>query len=303
MLTVYFLARITERNSSPLNSLAVAVIAVLIINPLWIHTLGFQLSVSAVAGIIILAPKLNPVPNRKKVMKLHRFGAMIAVPLAALLSTAPFVLLHFHHLPIMSVPANMVAALVFPAFMTLGALSVLLDCLGWSVGWLTAVVEWLRQIMETLCRMCESLGEGPLSDVYISSTTFALLLGALLLLALLLHCPARFRGACALALLTCVLFIGVEGRAPMREIVVHNSRYGTSLGIITPDTAIVVHSGNRIPPQLDNYFRGRRRTPARLTGDFTTDHVSRRGDYLLAGNRILSITELSAPEKSYTINF
>lgn len=82
MISIYLGAKISERDAYPLNSLCIAVFIILAINPYWLFSIGFQLSVAAVLGLIAFANKLNPVPRRLGLA--HKAASLVAVPLAAL---------------------------------------------------------------------------------------------------------------------------------------------------------------------------------------------------------------------------
>lgn len=76
-----------ERPPQGLNALAVAVMTMVVSEPSVVERLGFQLSVAATAGIVVLAPWLAsalPLPEQ--------IGRWLAVPLAAQLSTLPWIL-------------------------------------------------------------------------------------------------------------------------------------------------------------------------------------------------------------------
>lgn len=138
MFSVYLAARITERGAMPLNSLCVAFFIMLAINPYQLFSIGFQLSFCAVAGILVFARRLNPVPERRH--RLYTLVALVTVPVAALLGTAPVILAWFNRLPFATIALNAVATLVFPVFMTCGAVAGLLESFGTPHGvptWLT----------------------------------------------------------------------------------------------------------------------------------------------------------------------
>ena len=52
MFTVYIISKVIERDYIGFNSLFTAIIVILLINPLWLFTPGFQLSVLSVASIL-----------------------------------------------------------------------------------------------------------------------------------------------------------------------------------------------------------------------------------------------------------
>jgi competence protein ComEC len=94
------------RQLRPLNSLLLAAVVLLIIEPLWIWDVGFQLSFLATLGLVVSATpiqkKLDFVPPA--------LAEAIAVPLAATIWTLPIQLWTFKVVPLYSLPANVIAA-------------------------------------------------------------------------------------------------------------------------------------------------------------------------------------------------
>jgi competence protein ComEC len=91
-----------------INSLAVSAVLLLLIDPLMISNIGFQLSYLAIVGIVFInkpiADLLNP---KNKIVK--EIWGLIAVSLAAQIATAPLTMLYFHQFPAYFIPANLVA--------------------------------------------------------------------------------------------------------------------------------------------------------------------------------------------------
>jgi competence protein ComEC len=91
-----------DRRVKPLGSLLIAVTALLLIMPIWIWDLGFQLSVLATLGIIITAPYLE----KKFDFLPPKIANIIAIPLAASLWTLPLLLSQFSLLFLQAIPLN-----------------------------------------------------------------------------------------------------------------------------------------------------------------------------------------------------
>lgn len=124
MLSTFYLCRLTQIQPNSFNSLTLAVGIMICVNPYWLWSAGFQLSVSAVLGLLIFASAINPVPTRY--IHFRRGVEFFAVPFAAMLGTLPIVLIWFHRLPLLSIPLNAIAAIIFPIFMCAGAITVAL---------------------------------------------------------------------------------------------------------------------------------------------------------------------------------
>jgi competence protein ComEC len=86
------------------RSLALAVTALVLIDPLLVHSIGFALSVAATAGILVLAPRIGRrVPGPPWVV------VPLAVTLAAEVAVAPILAVVFGGVPLVSLPANLLA--------------------------------------------------------------------------------------------------------------------------------------------------------------------------------------------------
>jgi competence protein ComEC len=87
-----------------LRLLALAVSGAVLVDPLLVHALGFQLSVGATIGIALLAGPLGrvlPGPTW--------FAEPLAITIAAQIGVAPVALPAFGGLPLASLPANLLA--------------------------------------------------------------------------------------------------------------------------------------------------------------------------------------------------
>lgn len=93
------------RPASPLRTLCLAVIVIVIVDPLIVWSLGFRLSLSATLGIIVLAP-----PISRRIPGHRRLARAIAVPVAAQIGVAPVSIPVFGPQPLLAVPANVLAA-------------------------------------------------------------------------------------------------------------------------------------------------------------------------------------------------
>lgn len=108
MFTFISLGNASKRNVHIINSLSVSAILLLLIDPLMISNIGFQLSYLAIVGIVFInkpiANLLNP--SNKYAGKIWD---LIAVSLAAQIATAPLTMLYFHQFPVYFIPANLIA--------------------------------------------------------------------------------------------------------------------------------------------------------------------------------------------------
>lgn len=101
IMAVFFLiAVVLRRQKSILHIIAAAALFVLILNPLALFTVSFQLSFSSVLAIALIYPRLLSRLEQKQLSiagKLYTyFYAAISVSVAATLGSLPFMLLHFN---------------------------------------------------------------------------------------------------------------------------------------------------------------------------------------------------------------
>jgi competence protein ComEC len=103
------------RPASSVRLLALAVTGLILVDPLLVHQVGFQLSVLATAGIVVLARPLNRLLPLPPVLALP-----LSVTLAAQLATGPLLAFVFGPVPLAAVPANLLAEPVAGAAMVYG---------------------------------------------------------------------------------------------------------------------------------------------------------------------------------------
>jgi len=104
MAAVAALATVLGRSASSARVLSLAVIALILMHPLIVHSLAFQLSVAASLGILVIGPMLAPLIPGPRV-----FSEAVAVTSGAQLAVSPLLIAIFGGLPVASLPANIAA--------------------------------------------------------------------------------------------------------------------------------------------------------------------------------------------------
>ncbi len=116
MLTIALMAKIFYQVYNPVNTLALAAVIILVINPLSLNSLGWQLSFAATAGILLILPLIVNQYGKSKLVK------SIGLVLAAQLVTLPIIINTFNYFPLYSIPANLTIVPVSFAALILGLL-------------------------------------------------------------------------------------------------------------------------------------------------------------------------------------
>jgi len=142
MTSTLVLGKVRGVRSHSLNSLALAVAILLILNPFQAKSFGFALSVAATAGIIIFAEPLE-----------RKLPQVIAIPLAATIACTPIIVLLSGQLSWSSLPANILASIAVTPVTILGLISALFANVSVTLGevifsgtqpfawWITAVAR------------------------------------------------------------------------------------------------------------------------------------------------------------------
>lgn len=223
MLSVFYIARLLQRGSSSYNSLALAFGLLLLVQPRWLYSVGLQLSVGAVLGILIFAGRLNPASMRYPAA--HRIFEVFTVPVAALLGTAPVLLCRFHSLPMLTVITNAFVSLLFLPFIVLGIAAVTFSCFGVPIGALSAVLTFLYNIIVRICEYSDSATA--ISNIYLSELSLCLLLACIVFAAILIHMTGkrtRLAAGCAVAVLAILSACSREDAPQNEMLVAGNSR-------------------------------------------------------------------------------
>jgi len=122
-------------------------------NPYTLLDPGFQLSFAAVAAIFVLVPPIirrlegYPVPAK--------LAGVVAVSAACGLATAPILWLQFHAVPLLTVPANALAAPVMAPLLALAFAAALTGivsppaaaAVAWVNGWCAAYLAWCARVV------------------------------------------------------------------------------------------------------------------------------------------------------------
>ena len=171
MFSMFIVNDMVGRRVVPLNLLALAAIVMILAEPLLLYDVGWQLSFSAVAGILLAQPAIRA---------LHTpFGQAAAVSVAATLATLPVVVATFHRLPLYFIIANVIVVPAAGVILALSLLYMLLPC---------AVTAWPLQMLlrgtDSLTEWVGSLPYAMAENLYLSAPLMAAL--TLLVISLLL---------------------------------------------------------------------------------------------------------------------
>jgi competence protein ComEC len=154
--TLVLAARLFGRRVSPLHFMTTMLAAVLAYNPLLVYNTGFQLSVAAVFGILLLRKPLKCLVEGTLLRPFKKPGSisnLLSVSLAAQIATAPIVAAAFEEVSVIGALTNLIAVPLSGPILTLGLLGsilgnvapVLAYPLNASNGFLVTILEWVAR--------------------------------------------------------------------------------------------------------------------------------------------------------------
>ncbi len=145
-----------NRRTNTYNTLAVSACLLLLINPLTLFNIGFQLSYLAVASIVFFQPKFSALITTKNKASKYLWD-LITVSLAAQLGTTPISILYFHQFPsyfllsnIIVVPAAAIILYLGMAFFFVSFIPGISHALAFLLKYTTYLLNHSIQFIENL---------------------------------------------------------------------------------------------------------------------------------------------------------
>ena len=175
MMILFLIAPLLRRENDPPTSLAAAAVILLLINPLTVASISFQLSFAAMAGLILVTPRVQDrlckdergksrLPKGVRGTLARRAAATFSASLGAAVFTTPLCALWFGFVPLYSVLTNLLCLWVMSTAFMLGypvcILGMIWTPLGRICGW---VVSWLPRYASWVVKMIAKL---PMAAVY-----------------------------------------------------------------------------------------------------------------------------------------
>ena len=111
MTTLLLIAAIMGRMAFSLRNVCLVFCAIFLINPYYVMTAGFQLSFSAIFGLVWFWTIVNPQMPNNKILRIICTATLTAI--IASVFTAPFIALHFYSVPLYSILGNLILLPIF----------------------------------------------------------------------------------------------------------------------------------------------------------------------------------------------
>jgi len=158
MVSVFLLTLLFDRDQDLINTICIAGLLILVINPPSLFSISFQLSFTAVLVIVLGMFLMRPILEKAKGIKsilIARCLAYLAVTLFATVGTAPLVMTYFNQVSLIGVVVNIVAIplvgflavplgllAVFIQMFSTGAASACLQLSHWILGKAIMIIDF-----------------------------------------------------------------------------------------------------------------------------------------------------------------
>lgn len=168
MFSFLIFADVIGRRQNIYNTLAASAFLLLLINPFFIQSLGFQLSYLALVGILYLQPKIYAF-MKTKYQVLNYMGQLSSVSMAAQIATFPLGLYYFHQFPNYFLLSNLFILPLLPLLMSFNFGLLLFAFVPSLRGVFAYLIESLIVIMTQLIQILHKLPYAVSKDIYINA--------------------------------------------------------------------------------------------------------------------------------------
>lgn len=252
MFSLMSLGKLQKNSPGSLNAVFASMFILLVINPYNLVNIGFQLSYSAVIGIIILQPRLYAIFEVKNKF-LDWIWSLTTVSVAAQLATMPLCFYYFHQFSNYFLLTNYV-------MIPISTIAIWTCFIFFAVSWIpyisTAVaycLSWLAKAMNYACLTIEGLPFSTAQDIYIDVPQMILLFAIIVLFVTFFFFTKRYSHLFA-AVAMCVilaatnLWQSVEASS-QKTLVVYNISKTTAINIIDGTDNIMFANLDSIQPE------------------------------------------------------
>jgi competence protein ComEC len=283
------------RQSNIYNLLAASAFFLLLLNPNNIFDAGFQLSYSAVFGIVFFQPRLKKLLNVENKL-LHYFWELLTVSVAAQIATFPFVIFYFNQFPSYFWVSNLV---IIPAVTLLIPLGLFMLAFSW-LPLVSSIVSYATLfILRHLIVFLEFVESLPASviKIHFSVSEMFLMAGIMVLLFLFIEVRQKwqFKGILILVL----IFIGISAGSKFfqrhKEIIVYNCPQQTIVHLVAGKKNYIISEekllqSNMIRTLIENTIvHLRLNSPVYLTcnDDYEDSNILQKNGFLFFHDRLI----------------
>ncbi|MEX2116678.1 MAG: DNA internalization-related competence protein ComEC/Rec2 [Bacteroidota bacterium] len=251
-----------ERRTDIYNSICVAAVIVLLLDPLQLYDVGFQLSFVAVLSIVSIYPKLERlveiIPAEwEEIRILIPVWKVFAVSLAAQLGTLPFTAYYFERVSVVSLMANILVVPLVGINLILGCMTLAADAISGGIASMYAALnELLVNILLGVVREAASVPFATV-DTFGFGLVHALIFYAVLSALMNISNPRilKFSAVSIILIMSGSLYRGIFEERPLARLVMLDVGQGDALLLrFANGSYVLVDAG----PKAFGYDAGKR---------------------------------------------
>ena len=289
MFTFFIIGDNLQRPSNFYNSLAASAFFLLLINPNFLFEVSFQLSYSAVFGIVYLQPRLEKILLLKNKFTKY-FWQLLTVSVAAQIATFPLALYYFNQFPTYFWITNLFVILAVTVLIPLGLallafskISLISTALSFIINNIIGGIYWLLQKIEDL----------PFSvwEVSLNRIELIFILAFLFSIFIFLKTPRIMYIKSTLTFLLLLFIFSFTNKSihlKQKEIIVYNNTDNTIVHLISGKKNYIISEYNfQENDYAKNLFKNTKSKLQLKSPIFLTQTDTLKDDYLLAKNGVL----------------
>lgn len=233
MFSLFAVAKITDRQSSVYNNIFLSAFVLLIINPMWLFNVGFQLSYSALLSILYFQPKIAKWLVFKNRILTYCWE-LTSVSIAAQLGAAPLCLYYFHQFPNYFLLSNFVGVPLSGIIIYLDVALLITN----SIPMIGSIVSWLlvttTKLMYRGLKIIENL-PFVTTNIWIDSVQLILIYASVFAIGLLMY-KIKYKYF-LLFFVSAILFFGINifravSDTNIDELIVFNSKRSVTVNMV-----------------------------------------------------------------------
>ena len=153
MFSFVALGMLIKNTRSPvLHSIFASYLLLLLIHPIFLFDVGFQMSYTALLGIVLLQPKIVKLFPNSKYWLFIKTGQLVSVSIAATIGTLPLSLYYFHQFPGLFVFSNVLIVPAIGLIMSIGIFLVVFSTFFQLPFWFIEIYGFIISMMNALVR-------------------------------------------------------------------------------------------------------------------------------------------------------
>ncbi len=292
MFSFIIVAKAVNRNSNIYNTLAASAFLLLLINPLLIMEVGFQLSYLAVLGIVMIQPWINNWFTFNNWLP-RKIWEISAVSIAAQITTSPLGLLYFHQFPNYFLLSNLIVIPLAISILCIGITTLCFSSIPLVGDFLGLILNYLVKALNFSVSYIDKIPYSLTSDVKFNVLD-TWLIYLFIVCTLLLVAYRKFKylliGSLLLSTFLILNLVFSYGTNNNKKLIVYNINKHTAIGFIDKSNNFILGNTELISDEhkllfhVQNYWINNAAKPYQSIDIMTIENKPPSGNLFRCGN-------------------